>query len=91
MGYHATTVTPANIAPSAVAALPSIRILPVGPVHPLHDVRVLLGQHGLGEFIAGAHRAQVQLRRLHFLGELLAHRGLQRLHLDGKQLRRTPT
>ena len=28
MGYHATTVTPASIAPSAAEALPSIRILP---------------------------------------------------------------
>ena len=28
MGYQATTVTPANIAPSAAAELPSIMILP---------------------------------------------------------------
>ena len=28
MGYHATTVTPAIIAPMAAAALPSMRIFP---------------------------------------------------------------
>jgi hypothetical protein len=31
MGYHVTTVTPANIAPSAHAELPSMIILPAVP------------------------------------------------------------
>ena len=33
MGYQVTTVTPANMAPMAAAALPSMMILPCGCVH----------------------------------------------------------
>ena len=88
MGYHATTVTPANIAPSAAAALPSMMILPCGGVHRFDHVWVLLGQRARGIVEADAHGVQVQLRRLHLLGKLLANRCLHQLHVDGEQLRR---
>ena len=39
MGYHVTTVTPANMQPSAHAALPSMMILPAVCVHALDAVR----------------------------------------------------
>ena len=40
IGYQATTVTPAIRQPIAAAVLPSIRILPVGRVHPLGAERI---------------------------------------------------
>jgi len=57
MGYHVTTVTPANMAPSAQAELPSMMILP-RRVHALDAVGVGLGEGGGGVIETCLARAQ---------------------------------
>ena len=88
MGYHVTTVTPANMAPSAQAALPSMMILPAVCVHALHAVRIGLGEGLGGEIVARLRRAPVQVGGLGLaLAELLHQRLVDLLHFDGEQLR----
>ena len=86
IGYQVTTVTPANMAPIAAAALPSMMILPCGGVHRLDHIRVLLGQRAGGIIESGADGVQVQLCGFDLLRKLLANRLLDPLHVDRKQL-----
>jgi hypothetical protein len=91
IGYHVTTVTPANMQPIAAAALPSMMILPSVACIALQHKRVLLGQRARRIVEARLAPRPVQLRRLLLLGELLAHRLLHRTPCPSKQLRATPT
>ena len=58
-----------------------------GLVHALDAERILLLQIRRGVVVACLRRAQVQIRRLHLLRELLADRLLDLVHVDVEQLR----
>ena len=87
IGYQATTVTPANMHPSAAAALPSIRIIAAGLVHRLDPVRIALHQMLLGVRVSRVEGGQVQLHRLQLLAELAAKGVLHLRHVDVQELR----
>ena len=87
MGYHATTVTPANTAPMPQAALPSMMILPLVWFIGSMKYGSCLVNVALRVVEARLHRAEVQVEDLLLLGKLLAQPGLHHPQIDPQQLR----
>ena len=82
MGYHATTVTPANTAPMPHAALPSMMILPLVWFIRSMKYGSCLVNVVLRVIEARLHRAEVEIEDLLLLGKLLAQPALHHAKID---------
>ncbi len=86
IGYHATTVTPANMHPKRGSGVAVNDDLARSLVHALDEVGIALGQVGGGVVKSGLHGCQIQIGSFHFLGKLLADGLFHFGHVDVEQL-----